>query len=107
MSKINTFDKFNESITPKGKSFVKHTFDQSKDDFEIAQKSILQSIENLIEEYNDFTMDVSPMDWRSTGHHLYELKKMKREIEDFGPISVEDKQTDIVRQSREEFNKEK
>ena len=68
------------------------TFDVSKDDFEISKRSVLMLIDQLIEEYSDFTNDVSPRNWRLTGNHIADLKDMKRQIEShLTPITVEEK----------------
>ena len=55
-------------------------FDISEDDFLISKNSVLILLDQLIEEYSDFTNDVSPKHWRTTGHHITELKKMRDEI---------------------------
>jgi hypothetical protein len=75
-------------------------FDQSKDDFEIGKKSVLQLLNQLIEEYEDWSNDVSPSSWRLTGHHITELKKMKEEIERVNPISIEEKENEWVKEQR-------
>jgi len=76
------------------------TYDQSKDDFEIGKKSVLSLLDELMLEYEDFTKDVSPKNWRSTGSHFTDLRNMREEIEEFIPISVEEKENEHVKKHR-------
>jgi len=48
--------------------------------FEEKKKEILLEIENLKKKYDDFTKEVSPDHWRTTGHHFGELNKMLEDI---------------------------
>jgi hypothetical protein len=57
--------------------------ESSIDDFEIGKKSVLMALDNLYAEYEDFTNDVSPAFWRTTGYNLTELRKMREDIERF------------------------
>ena len=41
---------------------------------------IISIINSLMEEYGAFTKTVSPKNWRTTGHHFTELRKMKDDI---------------------------
>lgn len=124
MNKIKSFENFTKSLIINEEGpFKRHTaaevqhhlkqseppktYDQSKDDFEMSQKSILASIDELIEEYNDFTMDVSPRNWRANGHHLSELRKMKTDIKNFQPISVEEKDNDWVKNQRQDNTRDR
>lgn len=78
-------------------------FDISEEDFAISKRSVLMLLDELIEEYSDFTNDVSPKNWRTTGHHITELKKMKDDIENrLTPITVEEKEIDWVKDARKE-----
>lgn len=79
---------------------VDRTYDQSKEDFEIGKRSVLSILEELMAEYDDFTKDVSPQNWRATGSHFTLLREMKSEIEEFIPISVEEKESDYVKKYR-------
>jgi uncharacterized protein with PIN domain len=83
-------------------------FDISEDDFLISKKSVLILIDQLIEEYSDFTNDVSPKHWRTTGHHITELKKMRDEIKDrLTPITIEEKEIDWVKDARKKDDESK
>lgn len=79
---------------------LNYTYDVSKDDFEIGKKDILNSIRELLDKYSDFTNDVSPSNWRTTGHHIAELNKMIEEIQRFSPISIQEKEIDWVKKNR-------
>ena len=74
--------------------------ESSINDFEIGKKSVLMALDNLYTEYEDFTNDVSPSFWRTTGTHLTELRKMKEDIERFKCISDKEKENEFVKSSR-------
>jgi len=76
------------------------SFDTSKDDFNLLKKSVLLKLDSLIEEYDDLSRDVSPRQWRITGHHITDLKKMRQEVENLLPISVEEKENEWVKDAR-------
>ena len=77
-------------------------FNESDDysDFDTLRKGVLNKIDSLIREYEDLTNEVSPNNWRTTGHHLSELRKMKEDIVRFKEISEQEKEIDWVKQSR-------
>jgi hypothetical protein len=70
------------------------------DDFHICRKEVLKKLDELYKIYEDLTNDVSPKYWRSTGHHLTELRKMKEDIEKFEAISDKEMDNDWVRKNR-------
>ena len=72
----------------------------TSDDFELGKKSVLLSIDNLIEEYTDFINDISPTHWRMIGNHFTNLNKMKEDIERFNSISEKEKENDWVKEQR-------
>lgn len=78
----------------------KRTYDQSKEDFELCKKTVLRLLDDLLVEYEDFTNDISPTKWRTTGHHITQLKQIREDIEEFIPISIEEKDLDWVKNSR-------
>lgn len=71
-----------------------------KDDFEIGKKEVLILIDKLYEAYSDFINDVSPKNWRTTVHHLTELRKMKEDIGRFSEITKEESEIDWVKDQR-------
>jgi hypothetical protein len=75
-------------------------FDESQSDFESLKSGVINRLDRLIEEYEDFTNDVSPKHWRTTGHHLTELKRMKEDISRISEITEPEKDIDWVRQNR-------
>lgn len=76
------------------------TFDYSKDDFDFGKKSVLLAIDTLIQEYEDFSRNISPKNWRSSGTHFTELRQMKENINRFEPVTAEEKEIDWVKQAR-------
>lgn len=83
-------------------------FDISEDDFLISKKSVLILLDQLIEEYSDFTNDVSPKHWRTTGHHITVLKTMRDEIKGrLTPITIEEKEMGWVKDARKKDDESK
>jgi len=83
-------------------------FDISEDDFLISKKSVLILLDQLIEEYSDFTNDVSPKHWRTTGHHITVLKTMSDEIKGrLTPITIEEKEMGWVKDARKKDDESK
>lgn len=75
-------------------------FNEDYSDFESGKKYLLKNLNDLIKEYEDFTNDVSPSHWRTTGHHLTELRKMVEQIQDMKEISEKEKEIEWVQQNR-------
>ena len=69
-------------------------------DFETLRKGVLFKLDRLVQEYEDFINDVSPKHWRTTGHHLTELRKMREDILRMGEITSDEKEVDWVKKSR-------
>ena len=65
-------------------------FQEMKDDMSI-------EIDNLMINYEEFTKSVSPNHWRSTEFHFTNLKKLKDEIQRFGPLKPEDLEDEWIR----------
>ena len=55
--------------------------------FVVQKINLMESVGKLIAEYDEFSKTVSPQDWRLTGHHFTELRKMKEEIEGLHEIT--------------------
>ena len=75
-------------------------FNENYSDFESNKKELVRLIDDLINHYEDFTNDVSPNFWRTTGNHLTELKKMKDDLERLREISDSEKEIDWVKKYR-------
>ena len=60
--------------------------------FKEEQDKIKSKIDSLLEEYEEFTKKVSPKNWRSTGSHFTEPRKMKKDIDNFVEITGEEKE---------------
>jgi len=69
-------------------------------DFETLRKGVLFKLDRLVQEYEDFINDVSPKHWRTTGHHLTELRKMREDILRMSEITSDEKEVDWVKKSR-------
>jgi hypothetical protein len=54
-----------------------------------------------MEEYEKFTKTVSPKNWRTTGHHFTELRKMKDDIVNFSELTEKEKENEWVRKQIE------
>lgn len=54
--------------------------DKNKIEFEQKRKFLIKSLENLMDEYNEFAQNVSPKNWRTTGNHFTHFKKIRTEI---------------------------
>jgi len=69
----------------KGKTiiYVGKTFEEHK-------AKMLKMVDELINEYDEFTQSVSPKHWRTTGHHFAELRKMKEDIPTFTEITAKE-----------------
>lgn len=76
------------------------TYDGSSEDFKISKMDVKSALEELLKRYEDFTNDVSPKYWRTTGSHITYLKNILEEIERFEPISKEEKEIDWVKKAR-------
>jgi len=53
---------------------------------------MMDKVEQLLDEYCDFTELVAPKDWRICGHHCSELRKMYDEIEKLEEITEKQKE---------------
>jgi predicted esterase YcpF (UPF0227 family) len=59
--------------------------------FSDEKDEVLNLINSFMEEYEKFTKTVSPKNWRTTGHHFTELRKMKDDIVNFSELSKKKK----------------
>jgi hypothetical protein len=78
----------------KEKSISTFGFSLTKDDnlnFDDMKSNILSKLDEFISEYDQFTKNVSSKNWRQTGNHFGELKKMKSEILDFKESNESDR----------------
>jgi predicted esterase YcpF (UPF0227 family) len=62
---------------------------------------VLDMINSLMEEYEKFTKTVSAKNWRTTGHHFTELRKMKDDIVNFSELTEKEKENEWVRKQIE------
>lgn len=53
---------------------------------------VIEMINSLMKEYDLFTKKVSSKNWRSTGNHFTELRKMKDDIVNFSEITDNEKE---------------
>lgn len=63
---------------------------KTKDEFELMKKDILSKIDKFVLDYTDFTMKVSPKNWRSTGDLFMALNKAKEYIPEYEPLQMKD-----------------
>jgi hypothetical protein len=69
--------------------------------FSDEKDKVLNMINSLMEEYEKFTKTVSPKNWRTTGHHFTELRKMKDDIVNFSELTEKEKENEWVRKQIE------
>ena len=66
-------------------------------DFHKMKEDMIIKIGTLMKEYYNFTKEVSPNNWRTTGTHYSNLRKMKEEIQNFDQITDEQKEIGWVK----------
>ena len=59
--------------------------------FDNRKKDLKHKISDILRIYDEFTKDVSPKHWRTTGHHYTELKKILEEVENFTEMTEEER----------------
>lgn len=65
--------------------------------FEEKRNSFIEKFNDAMEAYDELTKSVSPRNWRTTGHHFTEMKKIKEEVVDLKEItSTEQKMYDLM-----------
>jgi hypothetical protein len=73
-----------KSISTFGFSLIK---DEDILNFNDMKSNILSKLDEFMSEYDEFTKNVSSKNWRQTGSHFTELRKMKSEILDFKEVN--------------------
>lgn len=66
--------------------------------FEKLKSNITVSLESYINEYEKFINKVSSKNWRTTGSHITELRKMIDDIKRFEEISENELKIDWIRE---------
>ena len=61
-----------------------------KPNFEFKRQLLLIKVESLKKEFEEFTKQVAPSHWRTTGTLHANLTKMEKDVKDFTEISKED-----------------
>jgi len=69
--------------------------------FSDEKDKVIDMINLFMEEYEKFTKTVSPKNWRTTGHHFTELRKMKEDIVNFSELTEKEKENEWVRKQIE------
>ena len=69
--------------------------------FSDEKDKMINMINSLMEEYEKFTKTVSPKNWRTTGHHFTELRKMKGDLVNFSELTEKEKENEWVRKGIE------
>ena len=95
MKKLKLFDEYMENKNIVNEDFKESTFDSDK-------LNLKKELYKLILRYNGFSKSVSPKNWRTTGHHIVELKKMLDEIDNLTEISEEEKNNDFIKKQLED-----
>jgi hypothetical protein len=71
----------------------------SKADFLIKRNKIVDKLESVRKEYEEFLNDVSPKHWRSGGTFNADLKEMFIKIQSFEEITDAEKEIDWVKKA--------
>ena len=66
-------------------------------EFLIKRNKIVDKLEKVRKEYEEFLSEVSPKYWRSGGFFNQQLKEMFIKIQDYQEITEEEKQIDWVK----------
>jgi hypothetical protein len=66
-------------------------------DFNGQKEDMLKLIDKFMHEYEIFTTRVSPKNWRQTGSHFTELRKMKADIKDFTEMKTSERNNSWVK----------
>jgi hypothetical protein len=95
MKHLKLFEVFSE-IDPYGEEqWTDPTINE--EEFDGKREEFINKLDEFAREYNKFITIVSPSNWRTTGHHLTELRKMKDDIKNFKPLTNKDLENDWVR----------
>lgn len=80
---------------------IKENLDsKSKEDFEMLRKELKYRLKDFLEVYDDFLDEVSPKNWRSSGHFYTEFEKFAKEIDEWTPITDEEAEIEWVKKER-------
>lgn len=67
-------------------------------EFKKSKEEVLTKLMDFRDTYSEFIKTVKPSEWRRTGNHFAELKKMQLEIPiEEGPITIKDLENDFIR----------
>ena len=69
--------------------------------FSDEKDKMINMINSFMQEYEKFIKTVSPKNWRTTGHHFTELRKMKDDIVNFSELTEKEKENEWVRKQVE------
>jgi len=69
--------------------------------FDEQKKEIECEIQAVIDRYVDFTSSVSPKHWRTTGHDITELRKVKRDVMELTEMTEDEKKFPYVKEELE------
>lgn len=60
-------------------------------DYQIERNRLVDEFNLLIAKYEKFTEQVSPRNWRTTGHHISTMKQYSKEMEQLQEITPAEK----------------
>lgn len=73
--------------------------------FSDEKDKVIDMINSFMEEYEKFTKTVSPKNWRTSGHHFTELRKMKDDIVNFSELTEKEKENEWVSKIKVKYAK--
>lgn len=70
---------------------------KSKKEYDKLKNDMIDQIEDLMKNYEEFSKSTSSKYWRNTGTHFTELRGMISDIEHFEPITMKDLDNEVIR----------
>jgi hypothetical protein len=74
--KGSSISRFNEHVVNESNSYI------SDEEFEEMRKKVHQKLDELKDAYDDFTMNIAPKYWRTTGSFYSEMEKIMKYIDE-------------------------
>lgn len=71
---------------------------KTPEEFKKSKEETIDKLKDFYDTYSEFCKFTKPSEWRMTGHHLAELKKMQIDItRELGPLTMKDLESEFLR----------
>lgn len=70
---------------------------KSPKEFSKSKKELIDKFQDFYDTYDKFIFSVSPSQWRTTGHHMANLREIGAELVDLDPLLMKDLESEFVR----------